>query len=110
MNEEYYEFSNSLYDMGDGGRSSSFEVDGLGEVIIFCSIDFMMMLKEVVMRFWCVCLFGFEGVGKILLYFVLLGGEGMMLVYNFGGMLFDMDWWEGVLGGVSYIDGFGVNF
>lgn len=109
MNEEHYESSNSLYDMGDGGRSSSFEVDGLGEVTIFCSTDFMTTSKEVAMRLRRVRLLGFEGAGKTSLYFALLGGEGMMLAHNFGGMLPDMDWREGVLGGVSYIDGPGVN-
>jgi len=93
----------------DGTRSSSFEVDGLGEVTIFCSTDFMTTSREVAMRLRRVRLLGFEGAGKTSLYFALLGGEGMMLAHNFGGMLPDMDWREGVVGGVSYIDGPGVS-
>lgn len=111
MNEVISGSSGSLYDMGEGSRSSSssFEVDGLGEVTIFCSTDFMTTSREVAMRLRRVRLLGFEGAGKTSLYFALLGGEGMMLAHNFGGMLPDMDWREGVVGGVSYIDGPGVN-
>ncbi|KAG0584295.1 hypothetical protein KC19_3G200400 [Ceratodon purpureus] len=109
MNEVIDGSSGSLYDMGEGSRSSSFEVDGLGEVTIFCSTDFMTTSREVAMRLRRVRLMGFEGAGKTSLYFALLGGEGMMLAHNFGGMLPDLDWREGVVGGVSYIDGPGVN-
>jgi hypothetical protein len=109
MNEVVDGSSGNLYDMGEGSRSSSFEVDGLGEVTIFCSTDFMTTSREVAMRLRRVRLLGFEGAGKTSLYFALLGGEGMMLAHNFGGMLPDMDWREGVVGGVSYIDGPGVN-
>jgi pimeloyl-ACP methyl ester carboxylesterase len=103
--------SSDLCDMGDVGRgsSSSIEVEGLGEVTIFCSTDFMTASREVAMRLRRVRLLGFEGAGKTSLYFALLGGEGMMLGHNFGGMLPDMDWREGVVGGVSYVDAPGVN-
>ena len=109
MNEVFDASGGSLYDMGEGSRSSNFEVDGLGEVTIFCSTDFMTTSREVAMRLRRVRLLGFEGAGKTSLYFALLGGEGMTLAHNFGGMLPDMDWREGVVGGVSYIDGPGVN-
>lgn len=102
-------FNGSDSSLCDGARTSSFEVDGLGEVTIFCSTDFMTTSREVAMRLRRVRLLGFEGAGKTSLYFALLGGEGMMLAHNFGGMLPDMDWREGVVGGVSYIDGPGVS-
>ena len=108
MNEVFDAFGGNLYDMGEGSRSSNFEVDGLGKVTIFCSTDFMTTSREVAMRLRRVRLLGFEGAGKTLLYFALLGGEGMTLADNFGGMLPDMDW-RGVVGGVSYIYGPGVN-
>lgn len=104
LNDEF------LYKESDVDRGGSdFEVEGLGGVTVFCSTDFMTTSQEVAMRVRRVRLLGFEGAGKTSLYFALLGGGGMMLGHNFGGVLPDMDWREGIVGGVSYIDAPGVN-
>ncbi|KAL3682223.1 hypothetical protein R1sor_000245 [Riccia sorocarpa] len=84
-------------------------VQGFGDVTVFCSTDFMSASQDVTARMRRVRLLGVEGAGKTSLYCALLGMEGSTLSLSDGGVLPDMDWREGVAGGVSYIDAAGVN-
>eukprot|EP00250_Pteridium_aquilinum_P017677 c23734_g1_i2 orf=409-3576(+) len=90
-----------------GTRSS--EVEGLTEVIIHCSSDFMVASKKVVLRLRRVRLLGLEGAGKTSLYYALLGqGRGTMFSTS-NGVFPDVDRREGVAEGVAFIDPAGVN-
>ncbi|KAL2611034.1 hypothetical protein R1flu_022726 [Riccia fluitans] len=84
-------------------------VQGFGEVTVYCSTDFMSASHDVIARMRRVRLLGVEGAGKTSLYCALLGEKGSTVSLTDGGVLPDMDWREGVAGGVSYIDAAGVN-
>lgn len=85
------------------------EVEGLSEVIIHCSSDFMTVSRKVVIRLRHVRLLGLEGAGKTSLYYALLGqGRGTMFSTS-DGVFPDVDRREGVAEGVAFIDPAGVN-
>ncbi|KAJ7539421.1 hypothetical protein O6H91_11G091900 [Diphasiastrum complanatum] len=92
---------------GDGEHSCSPIVEGLTEVIIHCSTDFMKSSKKVSITLRRVRLLGLEGAGKTSLFHALLGKGGSTA--NGGGIFPDMEWNEGVVSGVGYIDAAGVN-
>lgn len=90
-----------------GVRSS--EVEGLTEVAIHCSSDFMTASKKVVLRLRRVRLLGLEGAGKTSLYYALLGqGRGTMFSVS-DGIFPDVDRREGVAEGLAFVDPAGVN-
>jgi hypothetical protein len=93
----------------DDAGAGTCAVQGLGEVIVSCSTDFVTDTRKVAVRVRRVRLLGFEGAGKTSLYFALLGTGGTTISNSNGGVLPDMDWREGVVGGVSYVDAPGVN-
>ncbi|BBN16438.1 hypothetical protein MPTK1_7g06310 [Marchantia polymorpha subsp. ruderalis] len=103
-------FPNTLDILNMGRKEySGNEVQGFGEVTLYCSTDFMSATHDVIARMRRVRLLGLEGAGKTSLYCALLGDEGRTLSSSDGGVLPDMDWREGVAGGISYVDAAGVN-
>lgn len=96
-------------DIGAILGAGSSQIEGLNEVTIQCSSDFMSVSKRVVMRLRRVRLLGLEGAGKTSLYYALLGqGRGTTFSTN-DGVLPDIDVKEGITEGVAYIDPAGVN-
>lgn len=96
-------------DIGAAFGTRSSEVEGLTEVIIHCSSDFMTASKQVVLRLRRVRLLGLEGAGKTSLYYALLGqGRGTMFSTS-DGVFPDVDRREGIAEGVAFIDPAGVN-
>eukprot|EP00897_Mesotaenium_endlicherianum_P004946 jgi/Mesen1/447/ME000101S10674 len=92
-----------------GGGWGGFVKDGAEEVLVECCSDFAAASSPVTMRLRRVRLLGLEGAGKTSLYCALLGEGGATTGSIDGGVLPDMDWREGVEGGVGYIDAAGVN-
>ncbi|KAI5077717.1 hypothetical protein GOP47_0007541 [Adiantum capillus-veneris] len=96
-------------DIGTAFGARNSDVEGLTEVIIHCSSDFMAASKKVVLRLRRVRLLGLEGAGKTSLYYALLGqGRGTMFSTS-DGLFPDVDRREGVAEGIAFIDPAGVN-
>eukprot|EP01018_Ginkgo_biloba_P014075 Gb_23377 [translate_table: standard] len=94
---------------GLSSGAGNYQVEGLSEVTVHCTSDFVTVSKEVCMRLRRVRLLGLEGAGKTSLFYAMLGqGRGTTAIRN-EGILPGADWQEGVAGGICFIDAAGVN-
>ncbi|EFJ12149.1 hypothetical protein SELMODRAFT_20285, partial [Selaginella moellendorffii] len=94
----------------EGVKTVNIPVEGLSQVTIQCSTDFVTSSKSVSMKLRRVRLLGLEGAGKTSLYYALMGqGGGVSMNTDTDGFFPDMEWREGVSCGVGYVDAAGVN-
>ncbi|KAH9315227.1 hypothetical protein KI387_023854 [Taxus chinensis] len=95
---------------GCSNGSENCQAEGLSEVTVHCTSDFVTVSKEVYIRLRRVRLLGVEGAGKTSLFYALLGqGKGTTSV-RYEGILPDIELHEGMAGGVCFIDPAAINF
>ncbi|KAF5726556.1 hypothetical protein HS088_TW22G00235 [Tripterygium wilfordii] len=83
--------------------------EGLNNVVIFCTSDFVTVSKEVHIRTRRVQLLGLEGAGKTSLFKAIIGEDKLPPLTNFDIMHIEPEVQEGIAGGICYSDSAGVN-